>query len=322
MKVNTVLGPVEADRLGLTLMHEHIINIEWNFARAFPGFYDREQVVELFCQEMETLKPYGVRTFVDATPITLGRDVELMRRCSERAGVHIIACTGIYWQEAPFFHQGVDPRVLADYLIREIEHGMEGTDSRPAFIKCASQLATAPSENNANMIRAAAIASRATGLPIYTHTQGGSRLGEYQKQILVEEGIAPEKIAFGHTFGQMDGAYVRGLMEGGGWASCDQLAFAKQIDVLADLLAELMKGKERGQLFLSCDAALRSDFGRSLCADLRDRDKNPLVLRDRRKTVLFERMLPALRERGVREEWIHQVLVDNPRRFLTGEGAV
>ena len=75
----------------------------------------------------------------------------------------------------------------------------------------------------------------------------------------------------------------------------------------------------RKQVFLSCDAALRSDFGRTLARNLRDRDTNSLVLRDRRRERLFEGILPMLRERGVSEEAITEVLVDNPRRFFAGQ---
>ena len=86
MKINTVLGTIDSKDMGVTLMHEHISTIEWNFARAFPGFFDKEEAVRLFCQEMEPLKAYGLKTFVDATPITLGRDVEGAAR-----DLHLIA---------------------------------------------------------------------------------------------------------------------------------------------------------------------------------------------------------------------------------------
>ena len=324
MKVNTVLGPVDVNEMGLTLMHEHIINVEWNFAHAFSEFYDRKSVVEMFCEEMETLKPYGVKTFVDSTPITLGRDVELMRQCSERSGINIIACTGLYWQEQPFFHTSVETEVLAELMIREIEQGMAGTDSKPGFIKCASQLYPGETENNKNMLRAAAMASKATGLPIYTHTQPGSKMGVYQKLIFEEEGVAPEKIAYGHVFTGGDGGYVRSLMRDGSFAGCDQLAFAgsgsyASVENLADFLADLFKSDLRKQIFLSCDAALRSDFGRTLTRSLRDRDKNPLVKRNRRKERLFETLLPMLCERAVGKDAIAEVLIENPRRFFGGE---
>ena len=320
MKVNTVLGPIDPGDMGVTLMHEHIANIEWNLARAIPGFYDRDRVVEMFCGEMETLRPYGVKTFVDATPINLGRDVELMRRCSEHSGVQIIACTGLYWQERPFFHMGLEAERLADMMIREIEQGMEGTDSKPGFIKCATQLQPGETETNRNMLRAAALACKATGLPIYTHTQPGSQLAAYQQRVFAEEGVAPEKIAFGHVFAGMQRDYIRGLAEGGSYVGCDQLGFeAGCMEQMADLLADLFQRGHRRQIFLSCDAALWSDFGCTFAKDHRDRDSNPMIGHDLRRKTLFEMLLPMLRQRGVAESVIEDVLVGNPRRFFGGE---
>lgn len=321
MKIHAVQGAIDTSEMGLTLMHEHIINIEWNFARTFSGFYDREAVVELFCQEMETLKPLGVRTVVDATPITLGRDVRLMQECSERAQVNILACTGLYWQEHPFFYMGVDPNVLADLMIREIEHGMEGSDAKPALIKCASQLVTGPSENNRNMLLAAAMASKATGLPIYTHTDPASQLGRFQKSVFDEAGVDPAKVAYGHVFSTLDRAYLQELAVDGSYIGCDQLAFSDVEGIcsarnMADFLAELLNSDLRRRIFLSCDAAVRSDFGLTLSPLLRDRSRNPMVLKNRRREVLFEELLPDLRERGVTDEAIHEVLFLNPRRYF------
>lgn len=321
MKVNTILGPIDANDLGLTLMHEHIVNIEWNFARAFPGFYDREAVVDMFCAEMEDLKSYGLKTFVDATPITLGRDVRLMQECAERSGINIIACTGLYWQEHPFFHMGVDPNRLAELMIGEIEHGMEGTDSKPGFIKCASQLVTGESENNQNMIRAAAIASKATGLPIYTHADPDSELGRFQKRILTEEGVAPEKIAYGHSCCRPNPDYFCELAKGGSYIGCDQLGYFGLMDPAAqagsiDLLVGIIGSDLRKQLFLSCDAILHSDFGLALTPIAHDRTQNFMALKDQRKSTLFDTVLPMLRAKGVEESAIQEILVGNPRRYF------
>jgi len=96
-QVNTVLGPVSSDELGLTLIHEHLIT-------GFPGWecdalavpYDREVISRACAQALEEAKIYGVQTMVDATPNDLGRDVELQKMVSERSGINIICATGLY----------------------------------------------------------------------------------------------------------------------------------------------------------------------------------------------------------------------------------
>lgn len=320
--VNTVLGPVKASELGITLMHEHIVNVEWSIARAFPEYYDRASVVDMFCAEMEQLKQYGVRTLVDPTPITLGRDVELLRACAERSGIHIIACTGIYWQLQPYFHYGVDADVLAELMLREIRHGMEGTDSLPGFIKCAGHPSMEDTESAQNILLAAAMVSKETGLPIYMHTHPGSHMALRQKEVFDSQGVAPEKVAYGHTFSKIDEAYIRTLLQSGAWAGCDQLGYAgtgnldpleKQIDFLEKIFREGLHRK----MFLSCDWGVRSDFGGTLTAARYRRNREPQRPSTRRRKVLFETVLPALRQRGIPEAQLLEVLQDNPRRYFS-----
>ena len=95
--VNTVLGPISTDELGLTLIHEHL-------TLAYPGWecdalavpYDREAIAKTCVEALEEAKAYGVNTMVDASPNDLYRDVELDRMVSERAGINIICATGLY----------------------------------------------------------------------------------------------------------------------------------------------------------------------------------------------------------------------------------
>lgn len=321
--VNTVLGPVPAEELGVTLMHEHIVNIEWNIARAFPEYYNKESVVEMFCAEAEELKKFGVRTFVDATPITLGRDVSLLRECAEKSGMNIIACTGIYWNVQPYFHYGIDTQVLADLMLREVEKGMEGTDSLPGFLKCAGNTAIANTQFEDAIVTATAMVAKETGLPVYTHTQPGSHMALRHKEIFDAYGIPAHKVAYGHTFSIVDEAYIREIIAGGGWASCDQLCYAgagkldpleKQIDMVEKLFREDL----HKNLFLSCDWGVRSDFGGTLTAARVKRNKNPRPTTRRRK-VLFETVLPELEKRGIPKEKLREVLMDNPYRYFSGK---
>ena len=79
--VNTILGPIPADALGVTLIHEHL-------ACGFPGWecdavaapYDRDAVVRVCVEALRQAKQCGLRTLVGATPMDLGRDVALQKR--------------------------------------------------------------------------------------------------------------------------------------------------------------------------------------------------------------------------------------------------
>ena len=45
-KVNGVLGPIDTEELGFTLMHEHILVVDWSMRQAFADWYDRSAQVE------------------------------------------------------------------------------------------------------------------------------------------------------------------------------------------------------------------------------------------------------------------------------------
>lgn len=83
----TVTGPVPVEKLGRCLIHEHLI---WGA----PGYwgdygrYDDETIVKRIVEELETLKPYGVKTIVDATPIDCGRRADLLKEASLRCGLN------------------------------------------------------------------------------------------------------------------------------------------------------------------------------------------------------------------------------------------
>ncbi len=89
-KINTVLGPIEPESLGLTLPHEHIV-------AAYPGWecdslarpYNSEKILGACLKNLEPVKQYGVKSIIDATPVDLSRNVDIMKEVSEKLQIHI-----------------------------------------------------------------------------------------------------------------------------------------------------------------------------------------------------------------------------------------
>lgn len=326
MKINTVLGEIESTDLGITLMHEHVAIINMNLALAFPGWYDKEGIIQKFCAEAEELKACGVKTFVDATPFTVGRDVTLLQECSRRSGMNILTCTGTYWAEKPWFTDGVDANYLADLMIREANEGIQGTGVKPAFIKCATGNAEGKSEINQAMIRAAGIAARETGLPVYTHgVDGGSAyFADYQKELLLKEGVDPARIAFGHICMLPSQPEIVSLLEGGSYIGYDQLCYypIEMLGMVAQVLAGCRGTDVAKHMFFSCDALNETDLSRAFLPDHRDNsiDNSPTVniQTGTRKRTLFERLVPMLKENGMSEDDVLDIFAGNPRRFFEG----
>ena len=116
----------------------------------------------------------GVRTICDPTAMFLGRDVGFMRRVAEETGLQVVACTGIYtYDHLPTFFVSRDPDQIADLFVADIETGIQGTDIKAAFIKCAAD-EPGVTENVEKVHRAAARAHLRTGAPIMAHSRPAS----------------------------------------------------------------------------------------------------------------------------------------------------
>ena len=200
-QVPTVTGMVEAEELGTTLIHEHLRNADeavrnqWPHVGAVkedkPHEVPAEQVFEIAVREARAAVDLGVKTIGEPTAMFLGRDVEFMRRVSEETGLQVIPCTGIYtYDHLPQFFMNRDPDQIAELFVHDIEEGIQGTDIKAAFIKCAAD-EPGVNENIEKVHRAAARASVRTGAPIMAHSRPASNTGPRQVEIFVEEGVDP-----------------------------------------------------------------------------------------------------------------------------------
>ena len=94
--IETVTGPVAADRLGVTLMHEHVLVDFIGAAQVSPSRYDADAAFHAVLPHLQQVKRLGCSTLVECTPAYLGRDPRLLRRLSEASGLHILSNTGYY----------------------------------------------------------------------------------------------------------------------------------------------------------------------------------------------------------------------------------
>lgn len=317
MQVNSISGKLDTADFGLTLMHEHFINVEMSLVKAFDDWLDEEAAYTHFADEVAKAKKYGVKTMVEATPITLGRDIHLIAEAAKRADIQMLCCTGLYSAEEPWFDMGVDPEYLANHYLRDIQDGIQGTSIKAAFVKVATDNLKGFSEANQGMLKAAVIASQQSGVPIYTHSNCTGHLGLVQQQALLEQGVPPHKIVIGHVFDSMEEDYVETLLKNGTYVGCDRLGidFLVKTEDVADFLAGIcLKGYSK-QIMLSHDASVRNDFGLGMTPLAKDYDNYPTCIGF---TAIFERVIPRLKEHGVTQEMIDDMMIHNPRRYFEG----
>ncbi|MFI6497001.1 phosphotriesterase [Nonomuraea typhae] len=312
----TVKGPV-AD-LGATLMHEHVFGLSpeilWNWPD-IPEGWDLEARAREAAGKLEALKAEGIDSIVDLTVVGLGRYVPAVRRVAELTSVNIVAATGLYTYDAlpPYFGNrgpgslfGGQDR-LAEFFVRDLTEGIGRTGVKAAMLKCATD-EPGMTPGCRRVFRAVAEAHLATGAPITTHSHEPGGLD--QQRLLAACGVDLSRVVIGHAGDSTDLAYLEELLAGGSYLGMDRFGidtispFADRVRIVADLCAR----GHADRLVLSHDSYCFNDRFDPDVVRRRHPDYHLLhISRD---------VLPALRERGVTEDQIQLMLVDNPRRIF------
>jgi phosphotriesterase-related protein len=306
--VQTVTGPVPADRLGRVLMHEHVITRSPGLREDYPSTYPRATAVHDCVEGLVALKAAGFDTIVDHTTYDLGRDVELLAEVSAASGVHIVAATGVWIEPQRYWHLRA-PVETAQLIIEDLRTGVAGSGIRAGVIKCATDVAgMTPAVER--VLRACAIAHRETGAHLSTHTNLPAGSGLDQQRVFAEEGVDPSRVVIGHAGDTDDLGYLRALLAGGSVLGMDRfgvedrLPDPQRMDVVATLCAEGFADR----LLLSHDASFWND---RIPFDALRRQRPKWHHRHIGQTIL-----PGLRERGVTEEQLDTMLTATPRRLL------
>ncbi|MCY4416702.1 MAG: phosphotriesterase-related protein [Chloroflexi bacterium] len=314
--VNSVTGPIDTDDLGFTLSHEHVGTNAAGLRHTYPEIIDRAGIKEQSVAAMAAVREDGVRTIVDVSTFDLGRDVALIREVAEASGMQIIVATGNHLA-VPRPFGDLSPDVIAELYVREIEEGIEGTGIKAGIIKVASDEGgiTPPQEV---VLRAAARAQKATGMCISTHTWSPERIGEAQVRILEEEGVDLDKVYIGHSNDDTDLDYLFGLLNKGVWLGLDRYPGGTRPgtpnwEQRTEVAKALMDAGFTHRIFLSHDYSVPKARHGAEVQEQRRR-ANPDEY-----NFIPRYVLPRLKELGASDAEIHQITVENPRRFFAGE---
>ncbi len=322
--VNTVTGPVPADQLGKTLMHEH-------FVFGYPGFdgdvtlgpFDREAALQKGSEMANALMKHGLKTVIDVTPNECGRNPELLRDISEKTGLQIICATGYYFEGegAPAYFRkrlllGNGEEEIYQMFLKEITEGIGTSGIKPGVIKLASSERTITDYEKA-FFRAAARAQKDTGITLITHTQVGT-MGPEQAELLVSEGANPKRVIIGHMCGNTDIAYhVRTLSYGVGIAfdrfGLQGMVGAPMDELRVACLAGLIAMGYGNRITLSHDK-VNVWLGRP--RELSEAARKLLL--NWHPTHLFENIVPALRKAGVADDKIRALFEENIANAFSG----
>ncbi|WP_102141390.1 phosphotriesterase family protein [Mycobacterium hubeiense] len=322
-QLNTARGAIDTADIGVTLMHEHVFVLSPEILNNYPEVWGDEAKREADAiRRLNVLKSRGVDTIVDLTVIGLGRYIPRIARIAVATELNIVVATGVYtYNDVPmFFHftgpgTPMDgPEVMTDLFVRDIEQGIADTGIKAAILKCATdEPGVTPGVER--VLRAVAQAHRQTGVPISTHTHALTRRGLEQQRIFAEEGVDLTRVVIGHCGDTTDIDYLEEVIGNGSYIGMDRfgadaiLSFEDRVHTVATMC-------ERGhadKMVLSHDA--------SCFIDWLPEEIVPVVMPNWHYLHIHNDVLPALKQRGVTDEQITTMLVDNPRKIFERQGA-
>ena len=321
-QVETIRGQVDVQSLGQALMHEHVFTIGTEIRQNYPDYPDRwdeEHRVADAVAKLSECASRGITTIVDPTVIGLGRYIPRIQRINAQVDLNIIVATGIYtYHDVPMQFHFTGPGLVIDQsdpmvelFIKDIRDGIADTGVKAGLLKCAiDEHGKTPGVER--VLRAVGQTHVETGTPITVHTHAHERTGLIAQKILSEEGVDLSQVVIGHCGDTTDLDYLREVAAAGSILGMDRfgvdafLPFEDRVNTVAALAREGYADR----MVLSHDASCYSDFY--------SEEIRMAILPRWGYTHISDDVLPALRERGVTDEQITAMLVDNPCRYFAG----
>jgi len=338
--IRTVLGDIPAGALGIALCHEHLLidlkriyqqptdpaaramaeqpvsleTLGWirlNYAnnRDNMGLYDEALVAE----ELALYRQAGGAALVEVTPVDIGRDPAGLVRIARATGIHVVMGTGYYVHGThPAALNNRSVASLAEEMAGDIATGEAGTGIKAGIIgEIGCSWPLHPRERK--VLEAAAHAQAMSGAALTIHPGRDPAAPAEILDIVAAAGGRPERTIMGHLDRTiLDFARLKAFAERGSYLEFDMFGLESAYYPFApidmpndgrriDLIRKLIAAGHRDQILISHDIAFKhtlvkyggSGYGHILL-----------------------NAVPKMRQKGMSEDDIRAVLVDNPRRAL------
>lgn len=328
--VETTAGEVPIAELGRTLVHEHLLTVSDVVRCEWPHLMDRAREEQAALDAVAAVQAHGVKTWVDPSVMNLGRNAGFSQRIAEETKITMILATGAYvYETLPRYFRFREVSALADCFVHDHEHGIQGTDVRPAFLKCAVD-EHGITEDVEKVLRAVGEAHARTGLPVMSHCRlSGVSLGpegpipptpeERQRaidqtlrqiEILRECGVPAKAIMLAHVGDSSDLDAIERVLETGVWIGMDRygLDIFNPSPARNETVAELVTRGYADRMVLGQDSCSTIDWYPQEVLEMLAPRWSP--------TLIFEEEIPAMRELGVTDEHVAQMLDVNPGAWL------
>ena len=346
-KAQTVLGPIEADKIGVALPHEHLLidlsvrfqlpktitekaraaepvsleNLGWIRYHPMSNIDNLRLTDEgLAKRELALFRECGGNTIVDMSNIGFERDPLALARISRATGVNVIMGSG-YMIEATWPHDtDANEDEMTERIVQEFLVGVDGTGIRPGIIgEVGSDWPLTDGERRS--LRAAARAQQRTGAAINVHI-GNSPDSPFRTiDILGNAGADVSRVAVSHCESRVfDYGVLKKLASLGCYVEYDSFGF---------------EGWYQRRMVLSEENPVKCDMPNdaaridTLMRLIDDGFVNQILVSQDvcMKFMLrsyggggylhiLDDVVPLMRLKGMNEEHIQTIIVANPTRLL------
>ena len=310
MPVMTVLGPVEPQSLGVTLMHEHLVH-----AVEDEPMDDEALVVS----ELAGFAECGGRTIVDLTTVGIGGpEPAALARIAAASGLAIVAGTGFYIEDrVPERLRALTDDGVRRRLTRDLREGFPGTAVKAGIIGeigCGTLTSSVVTDFERRVLLGAAASQRDTGATITVHTQIDLEpQGLTILDILEDAGADLSRVVLAHCDARIDLPYWRAILRRGAIVELSAIGRGRHDGNLLDGspvpdssariagLSAVIADGYGGQVLLSHDVCARSHLRRFGGGGF---------------SGLLTDIVPRLHANGVSDQAIQTMLVATPARLL------
>ncbi|MBM3948066.1 MAG: aryldialkylphosphatase [SAR202 cluster bacterium] len=341
-KVQTVLGPIEPQSLGVTMTHEHLlidlmsyftmpeeastrwyadrpitmdilgkIGQVWYINKANLQQYDLSFAIE----EVLQYKYAGGNAIVDTTSVGLARDPLALARIARATGLNVVMGGSYYIPIS--YPAGMEKKTetqIADEIISDITVGVGDTGVKTGVIGevgCMYPL----SETEKRVLRGSAYASIETGCPITIHPGFHNDSPHEILEVLTEAGADPKNIIMGHIGPTVrDLAILKDLAQSGCYIQHDLFGFElSDLEYMGEVGVSISDVQRMERLEFLIDGGFLGQLlvGQDVCQLWQYRRYG-----GKGYAHILENIVPRMRKRGFTEQQVHAILVDNPARAL------
>jgi phosphotriesterase-related protein len=348
-RITTVRGDIAPEAAGRTLTHEHLVWDATCWAHPAPrelglaeqvrqpvrldnrghviyhNFYYLDNLVQMDAavavEEARKFRLAGGSTICDVTNVGIGRDPRVLYRVAVETGLNIVMGAGRYVEGSwSLEDKAKSLEELKREIVAEFRDGVSAGSGaaagslpqrvRPGILGeiGVSDLARPLEVKN---LTASAMAQKELGCPMLIHTPIWEKQGNRILDILTEAGADARKVALSHLDPTMeDFDYADSLAKRGACIVYDQFGmelmtyegtFLPSDEMRIRTVLEQIRRGNLEHILLSHDVAFKicltrwGGFGYA---------------------HILENIVPRLRQKGLSQEQIDTILIENPKRFL------